>query len=80
MPLSATDKLLLERIERDFTYHAPQGDQPERYQQIRQYAKAYAHLIAELCPEGRERSLALTELEASVFWANAAIARSQDIT
>lgn len=78
MGLSADDKLLLERIEDDFTYHAPKGDQPEKYVRIRQCAKGLARLITELCPQGRERSTALTKLEEATFWANAAIARKKD--
>lgn len=75
MPLSATDKMLVQRIERDFTYHAPQGDQAERYRKIREGAKALALLMVDLCPDHRERSLALTKLEESVMWANSSIAR-----
>jgi hypothetical protein len=77
MPLSATDKLLHERIEGDFTFHAPKGDQPERYKAIRDKAKSLALLIVELCPDRRERSLALTKLEEAIMWANASIARSE---
>lgn len=76
MPRSATDKVLCDRIENDFSYHAPKGDQPERYQTIRAQAKALALLIVDLCPDGRERSLALTKLEECVMFANAGIARS----
>jgi hypothetical protein len=75
MPLSATDKMLTERIESDFTYHPPKGNEAEHYQKIRASAKALALLLVELCPDRRERSLALTHLEETVMWANAAIAR-----
>ena len=59
-----------------FTYHPPQEGQPEKYERIRDFAKAYALLILKLCPSGREQSLAITHLEEAVFWANAAIARA----
>lgn len=72
---SANDKLLVERIEHDFTYHPPQSDQTESYQHLRSQAKTLALDIVALCPDGRERSLALTHLEEAIFWANAAIAR-----
>jgi len=75
MPPSATDKILLERIEHDFTYHAPSGDQPQRYAKIRAMAKDLAIFLAENCPDGREKSTALTKLEECVMWANAGIAR-----
>lgn len=65
-----------ERIENNFTYHRPSGDQPERYERIRAKAKELAYLIDELCPDSREKSLAMTQLEDAVMWANASIARS----
>lgn len=78
MPPSATDKLLLERIENDFTYHAPKTDQAQRYEQLRQTAKKLARLVIELSPDGeRERSIALTKLEEAIMWANAGIARHE---
>lgn len=64
-----------ERIENNFTYHQPSGDQPERYEQIRGKAKELAYLIEDLCPDSREKSLAMTQLEDAVMWANASIAR-----
>ena len=42
----------------------------------RDEAKKLAATILELCPESRERSVALTELETAVFWANASVARN----
>lgn len=67
-------------IEKRFTYHRPSGDQPERYVTLRAKAKELAEMIAELTPSSREQSLALTQLEESVFWANAAIARNEPST
>lgn len=63
-------------IEKNFTYHAPKGEQPEMYAAIRAKAKEFAELVDLTCPDGREKSLAMTKLEESVMWANAAIARS----
>lgn len=77
MPLSATEKMFVERIENDFTYHKPHGDQPERYTKIRLAAKGLALLIVETCPDRRERSVALTKLEEAVMWANSSIARHE---
>lgn len=67
----------LARIENNFTYHAPKADQQARYQQLREKAKAFAVAIAELTPYSREQSLALTQLEEAVMWANASIARNE---
>ncbi len=64
-------------LDNNFTYHAPKGDQAERYEAIRSKAKELAALVLEDCPSSRERSLALTQIETAVFWANAAIARNE---
>jgi UDP-N-acetylmuramyl pentapeptide synthase len=66
-----------EQIETAFTYHAPIGDQVDRYDYIRQAAKKFALLIVANTPASREQSVALTELETAVMWANAAIARNE---
>ena len=63
-----------EQIENTFTYHKPFGSQPERYEDIRNEAKRLAKTIQEACPESREKSLALTNLQQAVMWANASIA------
>lgn len=60
-----------------FTYHAPTGDQPDRYNKLRAMAFAFAEEIVEMTPQSREQSLALTRLEGCVMWANAAIARRE---
>ena len=60
-----------------FTYHKPFGDQTERYEDIQRNAFGLASFLVVSCPESRELSLALTNLEQSVFWANAAIARNE---
>jgi hypothetical protein len=63
-------------LELRFTHHPPQDDeQVEKYEEIRSYAKGFATALRELCPMSRELKLAVTNLEQSVFWANAAIAR-----
>lgn len=65
------------RIENNFTYHAPKGDQAERYGKIREKARELAELMEESCPDSREKSLASTKLEEAVMWANASIARNE---
>lgn len=66
-------KLDLENI---YTYHAPKKGQPVKYEAIRAKAKELAELIEAECPESRERSVAFTNLETAVMWANASIARA----
>lgn len=68
---------LRERVNRDFTYHSPKPGQPERYTKIRDAYKNLANTLVDECPESRELSVALTELETSNFYANAAIARNE---
>lgn len=63
-----------EQIDNIFTYHSPKGDQPERYQEMREKAKELATLINIHCPESREKSLAITHLQECTMFANASIA------
>ncbi|MCH4162435.1 MAG: hypothetical protein LKF39_05815 [Lactococcus raffinolactis] len=65
-----------QQIEKSFAYHAPKDGQIDKYTVLREKAKELAYLIDELCPNNREKSLAITKLEESVMWANASIARN----
>ncbi len=67
-----------EQIENNFKYHAPKEKQIDKYNLLRDYAKDYAYIINDSCPNSREKSLALTKLEESVMWANASIARNKE--
>lgn len=68
-----------EQIENIFTYHRPLNGQPERYEQIRVDAKVLAYTIQKCCPESREKSLAITNIQQAVMWANAAIALNEGV-
>lgn len=61
-------------IHNSYEYHSPKDDQPQRYETIRAEAKKLALLIDRLCPNSREKSLAQTNLEQAVMWANKSIA------
>lgn len=61
-------------IDNVFTYHAPKGDQPERYVAIREKAKELAALILRSTPHSAEQTLALRDVQRAVMMANAAIA------
>jgi len=63
-----------QEIERLFTYHKPIGNQPSRYERIRNKAKELALLLRRACPASHERSRALANLQQSTMWANASIA------
>jgi hypothetical protein len=62
-----------------FTYHAPFGDQAERYENIRKQIFYLAVFLDGQCPDSRELSLAITRLEEVSFWANASIARNETV-
>ena len=61
-------------VEKTFVYYAPKNDHAQRYERLRAEAKSLAELICKSCPESREKSLALTNLQQTVMWANASIA------
>lgn len=71
------DVKMVNRIQNDFTYHPPIGDQQQRYVTLREMGKKLAMAIVELTPPSREQSAALTNLEQAIFSANAAIARNE---
>ncbi len=63
-------------LENRFTYHAPKPEQIDKYLKVRQMQLDFAIIINELCPESREKSLAITHLEEVGYWCNAGIARN----
>ena len=63
-------------LENRFTYHAPKSEQIDKYLKVRQMQLDFAIAINELCPESREKSLAITHLEEVGYWTNAGIARN----
>jgi hypothetical protein len=62
-------------IDNRFVYHQPSDEQLEKYAEIRRLMMEIGHALNALCPESREKALAVTNLEQSQFWANASIAR-----
>lgn len=67
--------LTTDELQNRFSHHAPKPGQLEIYEALRAKGKELAELIVLSTPESREQSLALTNLEEAIFWANAAIAR-----
>jgi hypothetical protein len=57
-----------------FSYHAPEGDQPQRYEALRTAAKTFAAVILEQTPACADQSAALRKVREAVMTANAAIA------
>lgn len=73
------DKKTLDRIENNFQYHPPQGNQAARYSQLREIMRGIALHMVTLCPESPELDNALTHLEEASMWANASIARAETL-
>lgn len=59
-----------------FKYHKVSDFDVEKMELIREKSKELAYRIETFCPDSRERSLALTNLEQCMMWANASIARN----
>jgi len=68
------------KVEDIFKYHAPHGNQADRYVALREKALELAVLIQDTTPESREQSTALTNLQQCIMWANAAIAINEKET
>lgn len=64
-----------EELKKRFEYHNINEDQIETIEEIRRKFIELALLIDELCPVSREKALSLTNLEISIFYANASVAR-----
>lgn len=64
-------------LEYRFSYYPPTNLKAvEAHEAIREDCKRLAYTLKKNMPSGREASLALTNLEQTMFWANAAIARN----
>jgi hypothetical protein len=61
-------------LENWFKYHAPKGDQVERYQTIRAAGRVLAEVILANTPPSDEQRAAVYKIRQSVMLANAAIA------
>ena len=60
-----------------FTYHKPKEHQVPKFEAIRKDALNLAVTVNGMCPDSREKSLAITKIEEAVSHANAAIARNE---
>ena len=60
-----------------FAYHPPRDDAAvAKHETVRGMCLDLALSLDALVPDGREKSLAITNLEQVMFWANGAIARA----
>lgn len=63
-------------IDNRFDYHPPGTSRKvTTHEQVRKDCKALAISLDQLLPEGREKALAMTNLEQAMFWSNASVAR-----
>lgn len=62
-------------ISRRFEHHPSTAKQMQTYDAIRNKAREFAMLVNGVVPDGREKDLAITHLDAAVMWANAGVAR-----
>ena len=61
-----------------FFHHPPTTQEVEdAHKSIRSGCQNLAERLDKLCPDGREKALAMTKLEEVMFWANASVARTQ---
>ena len=56
-----------------FSFHNMDYTHKAYMDTLMMFARDYAQKIDELCPDGREKSLALTKLEEASMWANKSI-------
>lgn len=62
-----------DEIKNRYSFHKPDRLAIEAMRAIRRRIRELANAIDELCPEGREKENALTELQAVMMHANSAI-------
>lgn len=64
-------------IENRFAFHKANDITGPKHEQVRAVFKAIAGELDDLLPDGREKSSMMSSLEVGMFWANAAIARTE---
>jgi hypothetical protein len=60
-------------IDKPFAYHKPSDDGMTRINALRESFSAVKAAIETHCPESRQRSVAITELETAAMWAIKAV-------
>lgn len=64
----------IEDLDNLFTYHAPKGDQTERYGKINDAAKNFAKVVLENTPPSADQTDAIRKIREARMTANSAIA------
>jgi len=60
-------------IDKPFAYHKPSPVGLEKINNLREQFSMTKRAIEEICPESRQRSVAITELETAAMWAIKAV-------
>lgn len=63
-----------EALKEWFTYHSPEGDDPQKYQAIREAGFALAKTIVDNTPPCADQTAAVRKVREATMTANAAIA------
>lgn len=66
---------LHDRVRNDFAFHKPNAEDMGKLDHIRLLCSTLAHNLVDICPEGRDLSMAITSLEETQRSAVAAIAK-----
>jgi len=69
-----TDEEISDRV----NYHTPTPKGVTRHAKLSVAAEAFIQEINKVVPDGREKSLAITNAEQAKFWASAGVARNPD--
>ena len=70
---------MTKQIDNAFLYHRPSPEDTDKMRAIRGKFRELAHMINEMCPDGREKSSCMTRLEEAQFHANAGISRQNPV-
>lgn len=76
---AAFDEELKQLWDWNMTNHTPTPDAIRKMEGLRSTAKAMKDAIIAMAPHTRERSLALTSLEQTLFYSVAAVARTENV-
>ena len=74
------DRKMMDAKERNKRFDSYEMDEDKKIRclHIRNAVKQLAYVIDNVCPDGREKSLALTRLEEAVMWANKSVSRMDE--
>lgn len=56
-------------IDKPYAYHKPSDDGMNKINRLREVYSEVQRVIDEVCPNSRQKSVAITELETSAMWA-----------